>query len=303
MSFVRSYALPRLVQWAVVILVGATVTFIIPRLLPTDPVEQTLNRVSATTVTDEVEDFSTTSATAPFPGSETRFCRHPGRAIILEDCIKARQWWRARDHVCHLEQPPRAAISYAQPVAPDIDVALLDRRDSEHPASSTCTDNVEHHGSTRVIGPLGPPAHNCGDVSALGLRIDRVRHIEQVRECVAIGDHQRARTVVGRNAEFRQSGECIGAGANRLAHTVGRTHQGAVTRTSHNHGNRIQRLVDGRKHRLRNRTRSRCGPKPLTQVKQSNRSSYLLAKLPAGAKCSRDRLHFRGRNQLSGGLE
>ena len=59
MSFVRSYALPRLVQWAVVILVGATVTFIIPRLLPTDPVEQTLNRVSSTTVTDPraVESF------------------------------------------------------------------------------------------------------------------------------------------------------------------------------------------------------------------------------------------------------
>jgi peptide/nickel transport system permease protein len=58
-SFFRGYALPRLVQWAVVILVGATVTFIIPRLLPTDPVEQTLNRVSATTVTDPraVESF------------------------------------------------------------------------------------------------------------------------------------------------------------------------------------------------------------------------------------------------------
>lgn len=59
MNFLRAYALPRLVQWAVVILVGATVTFTIPRLLPTDPVEQTLNRVSATTVTDPraVESF------------------------------------------------------------------------------------------------------------------------------------------------------------------------------------------------------------------------------------------------------
>jgi peptide/nickel transport system permease protein len=59
MSFVRSYALPRLVQWAVVIVIGATVTFTIPRLLPTDPVEQTLNRVSSTAVTDPraVESF------------------------------------------------------------------------------------------------------------------------------------------------------------------------------------------------------------------------------------------------------
>jgi len=59
MNFVTSYALPRLVQWAVVIFVGATVTFMIPRLLPTDPVEQTLNRVSATSVTDPraVESF------------------------------------------------------------------------------------------------------------------------------------------------------------------------------------------------------------------------------------------------------
>ena len=41
MGFVKSYALPRLLQWAVVILIGTTVTFTIPRLLPTDPVEQT----------------------------------------------------------------------------------------------------------------------------------------------------------------------------------------------------------------------------------------------------------------------
>src|SRR5207237_1602748 len=51
MGFVKTYALPRLIQWAVVIFVGTTVTFIIPRLLPTDPVEQTLRRVS-TSLTD-----------------------------------------------------------------------------------------------------------------------------------------------------------------------------------------------------------------------------------------------------------
>src|ERR1700704_2979650 len=58
MRFLTSYALPRLLQWAVVILIGTTVTFIIPRLLPTDPVEQTLRRVS-TTQTDPpaVETF------------------------------------------------------------------------------------------------------------------------------------------------------------------------------------------------------------------------------------------------------
>jgi peptide/nickel transport system permease protein len=58
MGFLKSYALPRLIQWAVVIVVGTTVTFVIPRLLPTDPVEQTLRRVS-TSLTDPraVESF------------------------------------------------------------------------------------------------------------------------------------------------------------------------------------------------------------------------------------------------------
>lgn len=52
MLFLKEYALPRLFQWAVVIILGSTVTFTIPRLLPSDPVEQTLNRVSSTTLTD-----------------------------------------------------------------------------------------------------------------------------------------------------------------------------------------------------------------------------------------------------------
>ncbi len=58
MGFIKSYALPRLIQWAVVIFIGTTVTFTIPRLLPTDPVEQTLRRVS-TSMTDPraVETF------------------------------------------------------------------------------------------------------------------------------------------------------------------------------------------------------------------------------------------------------
>jgi len=59
MGFLKSYALPRLLQWLVVIVVGVTVTFTIPRLLPTDPVEQTLQRISVTALTDPraVEQF------------------------------------------------------------------------------------------------------------------------------------------------------------------------------------------------------------------------------------------------------
>jgi peptide/nickel transport system permease protein len=59
MRFLKSYVLPRLLQWFVVIVVGVTVTFIIPRLLPTDPVQQTLHRISTTSFTDPraVESF------------------------------------------------------------------------------------------------------------------------------------------------------------------------------------------------------------------------------------------------------
>jgi len=61
MSFIKSYALPRVLQWAVVILVGTTITFIIPRLLPTDPVEQTLRRVSTSQIDPRaVETFRNT---------------------------------------------------------------------------------------------------------------------------------------------------------------------------------------------------------------------------------------------------
>ena len=61
MSWVTSYALPRLLQWAIVILIGTTVTFVVPRLLPTDPVEQTLRRVSTSLVDPRaVESFRNT---------------------------------------------------------------------------------------------------------------------------------------------------------------------------------------------------------------------------------------------------
>src|SRR5262245_2123675 len=52
MDFLKSYALPRLLQWAVVIVIGVSLAFIIPRLLPNDPVEQTLRRFSTNALSD-----------------------------------------------------------------------------------------------------------------------------------------------------------------------------------------------------------------------------------------------------------
>jgi peptide/nickel transport system permease protein len=52
MDLLKSYILPRLLQWLVVIVVGVTITFTIPRLLPGDPVEQTLRRVLSNTSMD-----------------------------------------------------------------------------------------------------------------------------------------------------------------------------------------------------------------------------------------------------------
>jgi peptide/nickel transport system permease protein len=59
MDFLKSYALPRLLQWFVVIVIGVTLTFLIPRLLPNDPVEQTLRRFSSNAISDPraVESF------------------------------------------------------------------------------------------------------------------------------------------------------------------------------------------------------------------------------------------------------
>lgn len=42
MQFLRRYLVPRLIQFLVVIFIGVTVVFIIPRLIPTDPVEKQL---------------------------------------------------------------------------------------------------------------------------------------------------------------------------------------------------------------------------------------------------------------------
>ena len=59
MEFIKSYAIPRLMQWFVVIVIGVTLTFIIPRLLPNDPVEQALRRFSSNAISDPraVESF------------------------------------------------------------------------------------------------------------------------------------------------------------------------------------------------------------------------------------------------------
>jgi peptide/nickel transport system permease protein len=59
MDVLKSYILPRLLQWFVVIVIGVTLAFIIPRLLPGDPVEQTLARVTSNTSIDPraIESF------------------------------------------------------------------------------------------------------------------------------------------------------------------------------------------------------------------------------------------------------
>ncbi len=43
----KNYIVPRLIQWLLVVFIGVTVAFIVPRLAPSDPVQTTLNRLSA----------------------------------------------------------------------------------------------------------------------------------------------------------------------------------------------------------------------------------------------------------------
>ncbi len=47
LNFVKRYLLPRLIAYFLVIFVGVTMIFIIPRLLPTDPILQTITRIRA----------------------------------------------------------------------------------------------------------------------------------------------------------------------------------------------------------------------------------------------------------------
>lgn len=46
MNLLRTYILPRLVQWVMVVFIGITVTFLIPRLLPINPVDKILERMT-----------------------------------------------------------------------------------------------------------------------------------------------------------------------------------------------------------------------------------------------------------------
>ena len=46
MNLLRTYILPRLVQWVMVIFVGITITFLIPRLSPINPVDEMLTRMT-----------------------------------------------------------------------------------------------------------------------------------------------------------------------------------------------------------------------------------------------------------------
>jgi peptide/nickel transport system permease protein len=47
MTLLKEYILPRIIQWLVVIFVGVTITFLIPRLSPVNPVDQAIARINS----------------------------------------------------------------------------------------------------------------------------------------------------------------------------------------------------------------------------------------------------------------
>ena len=47
MQLLRTYILPRIVQWAVVIFVGVTITFLIPRFSPINPIDDMIARMTS----------------------------------------------------------------------------------------------------------------------------------------------------------------------------------------------------------------------------------------------------------------
>ncbi len=47
MQLLRTYILPRIAQWAVVIFVGVTITFLIPRFSPVNPIDDMIGRMTA----------------------------------------------------------------------------------------------------------------------------------------------------------------------------------------------------------------------------------------------------------------
>ena len=46
MTLLKEYILPRIAQWLIVIFVGVSITFMIPRLSPVNPVEQAISRIT-----------------------------------------------------------------------------------------------------------------------------------------------------------------------------------------------------------------------------------------------------------------
>ena len=47
MTLLKQFVLPRLIQWVIVIFVGVTLTFLIPRLSPVNPVAEAVSRLTA----------------------------------------------------------------------------------------------------------------------------------------------------------------------------------------------------------------------------------------------------------------
>ena len=47
MTLLKTYIIPRILQWALVIFIGVTLTFLIPRLSPINPVQQAVGRLTA----------------------------------------------------------------------------------------------------------------------------------------------------------------------------------------------------------------------------------------------------------------
>jgi peptide/nickel transport system permease protein len=45
-TLLKEFILPRLVQWVLVIVIGVTITFLIPRLSPVNPIDQALGRMT-----------------------------------------------------------------------------------------------------------------------------------------------------------------------------------------------------------------------------------------------------------------
>ena len=46
MRLLKEYVIPRIIQWALVIFIGVTITFMVPRLSPVNPIDQALGRLT-----------------------------------------------------------------------------------------------------------------------------------------------------------------------------------------------------------------------------------------------------------------